>query len=81
MCYCQFLKVSKFANNVYHKVYHLCTLSILDGYTSGPSPCGWLSQPPWVVVTPPTTTASLPHLSPILPKPAASVEEGQVVPR
>jgi hypothetical protein len=55
---------------------HDTTVSF-DGYASGPSPCTWLSHAPWVDVTPPTTTASLPHLVPILPKPAASKEESQ----
>jgi hypothetical protein len=34
-----------------------------------------------VDVTPPTTTVSLPHLDPLLPKPAFSNEMDQVVPR
>ena len=34
-----------------------------DGHASGPSPCAQLSHAPWVVVTPPTTTASLSHVA------------------
>ena len=78
---CQFLQMSEFLDNIHHKVYHLRMLSLSDGYASGPLPCVWFSHTPWVVVTPPTTTASLPHLVPLLPKPASSAEEGQVVPR
>lgn len=52
-------------------------LSISNRYASGPSPCTGLSPAPWVVVTPPTTPASLPPLDPLLPKPAFSPEKGQ----
>src|SRR5574341_1549348 len=68
----------EFLANIHFKVSHLRMLSISNRYASGPSPCTWLSHAPWVVVTPPTTTTSLPPLDPLLPKPDFSAEKGQV---
>src|SRR5438094_370882 len=49
---------------------------ILNDDGSGPSPCVWLSHTPWVDVTPPTTTASPSHRSPM--RPSASPLLGRV---